>query len=407
MNPAEIADYEWLTGKEAASELLDLADRDEPLHVTTARLRKRHSAARAHLLIEQVKLRQRGGAKFERADSMFFTRLGLEQATDQWVAAYKARRFAAVCDEGPIADLCCGIGGDLLALARVADTVGVDRDSSLSHLARSNISANNCQAAVEIADVDGFDASRFTAWHLDPDRRPQGRRTTAVEWSSPGIETIDRLLAQSPHAAIKLAPAAEVPPDWTGHCELEWISRDRECRQLVAWHGALAAKPSKHTATALSPDGQSATSFTGEPISNMSFAELDQYLIEPDSSVLAADLCGALAQLHGLSAVSAGIAYLTGPEPVDSPLLASFSVEEVLPLDLRKVGEALRERRIGRLEIKKRGVEHDPQQVRKQLRLAGDNQATLVLTKLHGKHAAILAHRIGAGSPVPPLNTQP
>lgn len=406
-SPAELADYEWLTGEEAAGELLDLAGRDEPLHAATAQLRKRHSAARAHLLLELVELRARGRAKFERANSMFITRLGLEQATDQWLAGYKARRFAAASSAGQIADLCCGIGGDFLALAEVAAAVGVDRDPISGHLALANVSANGNPAAVEVTDVDEFDVSRFAAWHLDPDRRPQGRRTTSVEWSSPGTDTIDRLLTQSPHAAIKLAPAADIPPGWTDRCELEWIGRDRECRQLVAWHGVLAAKPGKHTATALSPDGRSATSFSGEPNCEMPFADLDQYLYEPDSAVLAADLSGALAEEFGLSAVSAGIAYLTGPWPIDSPLLACFAVEEVLPLDLRKVGEALRERRIGRLEIKKRGVEHDPQLVRKQLRLDGDNEATLVLTKLRGKHTAILAHRNEIPAPFPTFNSRP
>jgi len=406
-NPAELADYEWLTGEEAADELLDLAGRDEPLHVATARLRKRLSAARAHLLIEQVELRRRGRAKFEQVDSMFFTRLGLEQATDQWVAGYKARRFAALGSDDPIADLCSGIGGDLLALAETASAVGVDRDPILGHLALANVASHDNRAAVEVADVDEFDASRFAAWHLDPDRRPQGSRTTAVEWSSPGIETIERLLTQSPYAAIKLAPAADVPLSWTGRCELEWISRDRECRQLVAWHGALAAKPGKRTATALSKDGRTARSFTGEPNCEIPFADLDLYLFEPDSALMASGLSGALAQDYGLAAISPGIAYLTGPHSVDSPLLNSFVVEEVLPLDVRKVGEALCERRIGRLEIKKRGVDHDPQLVRKQLRLEGENEATLVLTKLHGKHAAILAHRNEVPAPVPALKSHP
>jgi hypothetical protein len=110
--------------------------------------------------------------------------------------------------------------------------------------------------------------------------------------------------------------------------------------------------------------------------------------------VLAAHLVGILAGEHGLSAVSAGIAYLTGPAAIDDPALACFEVEEVLPLDLRQVAGHLRERRIGRLEIKKRGVEHDPAIVRKQLNLAGDEAATLFLTKLGGKHAAIVARRI-------------
>ena len=49
------------------------------------------------------------------------------------------------------------------------------------------------------------------------------------------------MLARNANAAIKLAPATKLPPDWIARCELEWISRDRECRQLVAWHGNLAA----------------------------------------------------------------------------------------------------------------------------------------------------------------------
>jgi len=182
-NPAELADYEWLTSEVAAGELRDLAGRDEPLHVATTRLRKSHSAVRAHLLIEQIELRRRGGAKFERADSMFFTRLGLEQATDQWVAPLKAKRFAALFNEGPVADLCCGIGGDLLALAEVATAVGVDRDPNLAHLALANITAHGQRASIVVVDVDEFDVGQFAAWHLDPDRRPQGRRTTAVEWN--------------------------------------------------------------------------------------------------------------------------------------------------------------------------------------------------------------------------------
>ena len=112
----------------------------------------------------------------------------------------------------------------------------------------------------------------------------------------------------------------------------------------------------------------------GEP---QSYAvDVDQYLFEPDPAVLAAKLTGILAAEHNLSAVSAGIAYLTGPNPIDDPALSCFAVEEVMPLDLRKVAGHLRERKIGRLEIKKRGVDHEPAIVRKQLHLNGDNEAT-------------------------------
>jgi hypothetical protein len=121
---------------------------------------------------------------------------------------------------------------------------------------------------------------------------------------------------------------------------------------------------------------------------------LHEYLYEPDPAVLASHLTGALAAELDLSAVSAGIDYFTGPAAIHDPALACFAVEEVLPLDLRHLARHLRERHVGRLEIKTRGVEHDPQAVRRQLKLAGNESATLLLTKLNGKHAAILAQRV-------------
>ncbi len=139
---------------------------------------------------------------------------------------------------------------------------------------------------------------------------------------------------------------------------------------------------------------QSAASFVGDPNEAMTFATLDRFLFEPDAAILAAHLGGALARENGFSAVSAGIAYLTGPQAAESPFFSCFEVDCVLPLDLRKIDDALGERKIGQLEIKKRGVEHNPEAVRRKLHLAGDESATLFLTKLGSKHAAILAHRI-------------
>jgi DNA-binding SARP family transcriptional activator len=51
---------------------------------------------------------------------------------------------------------------------------------------------------------------------------------------------------------------------------------------------------------------------------------------------------------------------------------------------------ALRERGIGRLTIKKRGVAVAPEQLRSRLALRGDAEATLVLTRVAGKGTALL-----------------
>ncbi len=101
-----------------------------------AELREALSANRVHLILEQVQLREKAREKFPQADRMFFTPLGLQQATDAWIAAYKAGRFAR---GEPVADLCCGIGGDLMALAARGPVQGVDRDPATAILAEANV----------------------------------------------------------------------------------------------------------------------------------------------------------------------------------------------------------------------------------------------------------------------------
>jgi hypothetical protein len=400
----DLADYEWLTGREAGAILAELAADKTPLLTTITRLRSRLTVTQAHLLIEQTELRRRATAKFTQAHQMFFTRLGLEQATDEWTARYKASRFTTQraglsSSNAPslTADLCCGIGGDLIALFENGPTIGVDHDPIAAHFATINSGAN-----VRTMDVNTFDLNSVTAFHIDPSRRPGtrhgsrvSRRTTSLEWSEPNLATIDQLLAQVPNAAIKLAPACEVPSDWTTRCELEWISRDRECRQLVAWHGDLALAPGHHRATILpAACGLAPRTITGHQKQPIPIIDKpNRYIFDIDPAVLAAKLKGVLAAEHNLTALSAGSTYLTGDQPVADPALTCFQVEHVIPFRPDKVAKHLRAHNIGQLEIKKRGLDLDPNKLRRDLKLRGNNAATLLITLIAGRPTAILAHR--------------
>jgi hypothetical protein len=395
------ADYEWLVSSQAAKILDDLPHREETVLKAASRLRKQLSPARVHLVLEQVELRKRAVAKFPFADRMFFQATWLEQATDAWTADYKALRFA---NRGHVADLCCGIGGDLLSLAARGSVVGVDRDEIAACLAAANA---RTALAASVADrvslrvdaAESFDVGDYAAWHLDPDRRRVGKRTSAPEWSSPKLETVERLLESSPHAAIKLAPAASVPTSWIELTEQEWISRDRQCRQLVAWHGELARRPGECRATVLAADGTVMGSVFGQPDVPIPIAaRLGGYLYEPDSAVLAAHLTGVIARQHGLLRVSAGVAYLTTDQAVRDPLLVCFEIEDQLPIEKGRLATYFRERGIGILEIKKRRVDIDPEKLRRELKLRGDRSATLVLMPCNGRQIAVVARRCDPGS---------
>jgi hypothetical protein len=121
-----------------------------------------------------------------------------------------------------------------------------------------------------------------------------------------------------------------------------------------------------------------------------------RYVFEPDLSVLAARLTGALAQRYALEALAPGTAYLTGDRQVGNPLVACYEVDDVLPFDRRRVRRLLANRRIGHLSVKKRGVDIDPRHVAKELRCRGDRSATLLLTRIGETVTAIVARSVPA-----------
>lgn len=388
--------YRWLIGDEADAWLrkvaADLAGRP-PLPSTVRTLRTQLGIERSSLVLEQIELRAKAREKFTRAEDIFFTRRGLEQATDEPLASYKAQRFAA---HSEVADLCCGIGGDAMALSQDHSAHLLDRDEVSLLLAAANVQrSGGIIGKTTAADVDSGHVAEVSAWHIDPDRRSSGRRTSRVELGAPGVETIDILRSVCVDAAIKLAPAADVPQHWPKDCQREWIETRGECRQQVTWFGRLAEEPGISTATVIDAQGE-ACSYSGQPDKVLSFAgQVSAYLFDPSPSLMAAGLAGSLAEALELVALAPQSMYFTGERALEHPYLQTFAVEQVLPLDVRKLRSWFQARGVGRLEIKKRGVDIMPESLREKLALAGDEAATLIVTKVRDQARAIVCRRCG------------
>lgn len=390
-----LEDYRWLTSPEAAPLLSELQQKLTSAGQVDVRLaaslRKSQTVKRTHLLLEQVELRSRARDKFADPSGMFFTRKGLEQCTDEVLADYKAARFP---QGQPVVDLCCGIGGDALAVARRGSVVAWDADPITAHFAACNLRLAE-QADVIAQRADAAAVQNAAAWHIDPDRRAGGERTIELSDYEPGPEFLQELLRANPQGSMKIAPAAQVDAsDWPA-CEREWLGSRGECRQQVLWFGDLARESGQHVATVVSP--HQATSFVGSadvPLNPAS--EILGYIYEPDATVLAAHLAGAMAAEQQLSAITAGGGYLTADQSVSHPLLAAFRVRDVLSYDLRKLKTYCREHHLGQLEIKKRGVELQPHFVRRQILGIGDQAAVIFITPFSGHVKAIVAERIGS-----------
>lgn len=89
-----------------------------------------------------------------------------------------------------VADLCCGIGGDAIALARAGIRVlAVDRDPVTAAVARENAEALGLTRLVEVreADVTEVDVSGCDAVFVDPARRGGRGRIFDPEAYSPPL----------------------------------------------------------------------------------------------------------------------------------------------------------------------------------------------------------------------------
>ena len=411
---ANFDDYAWLTGDAAADAALTAFAADSRTELQQLNeLRKSLSPERARLIVEQIALRRRAVTKFgSLAARMFFTPTQLEQATDREIAAYKAERFHRAGEGRLVHDYCCGIGGDLMAFAARGLAVGWELSPIARLLAEKNIAAaadanigdGEVKGSVREADVTDLTPADNDMWHVDPDRRSDGRRSTTLEHHSPGPDVIDRWRSVAPDGAVKLAPASEPPESWQREGELEWITSHRECRQLVVWFGGLAASSSQRRATALIPNhsddaihaAPTAASFIGAPgHSCPATDEPQRFIYDPDPAIIAAHLLGAIANHYGLRSLGAGGAYLTGDQEVTDPLLSSFEVEESMPLRTAAVAQWLAARQVGCVEVKKRGVTTNPEKFRRDLKLRGENEATVILTRAGKRQLAIIARRLG------------
>jgi hypothetical protein len=347
-----------------------------------------------HLVLTQLQLQERAVSRFRRARQMYWTNRSLQQATDDVVAAYKAGRFP----EGEaVIDLCCGIGGDLLALAQRGPVLGVDSDPVLACLAAENLRQQSAHNGwVGCGDACQLSVLPQVAVHLDPDRRSGERRSVTLSLHRPGPALMARLAAHPTGLALKLSPAADASEPLLAAAELEWIGHHRQCHQLVAWFGPLARNPQQRVATVLDAQGQAHRLTATELPSLLQTADVGRVLVEPQPCVLAAGLAAVVAERHRLCALTAGGGYLTGDDGVTDAWATCFQVLDVIPFRLKRVQAWLKQRGIGRVEIKKRGVSIDPAQLLRVLRPKGDECATVILASLGRRTVAILARRLVA-----------
>jgi SAM-dependent methyltransferase len=350
-------------------------------------LRDHATPEQAAAAMTQVKLRRKAIDKFgSQAAALYFLPDALEQATRQRVARHRAARVA-MAEPSSVLDLGCGIGGDLIAFASTGLTVaGVEKDPLRAAIADANLKALGLAGAVAVADGTSLDLAGFGIVFLDPARRNARGRTFNPDDFVPPWSFVETLFHRP--SCVKLAPGLphSMVPDGV---EAEWVSDDGDLKEVSLWSSYLATV--NRRATLIHATGMASITDEDDP-GTAEVTAPRRFLYEPDDAVIRAGLVTAVAALTEGSLLDSHIAYVTSDNEIATPLARGFEVAEVLPFHEKQLRAALRERNIGTLTIKKRGVDVIPEVLRKRLALNGDETATIVLTRCEGKGVALLVN---------------
>ena len=330
----------------------------------------------ARALVELVKARRVASRKMkpEVANRWWVDNEAAQQATPEAVAQWRAKHLAAL-GVGRVADVTCSVGTELHSMyAAGLDVVGSDLDLARLRMAKHNVP----QVGLFCSDAT-LPATTADVVVADPARRNSSGRISSLADVVPSVDDLRSAYGDGTEFAIKCAPGIDFDDvqEWAGMIDV--VSVDRQVKEACVYSRGLAAPASGLLRRAVVMRG-AAEPFvvTSDMDDEVIEAEPGKYIIDPDGAIVRAGLVRHYAAAHGLWQLDRRIAYLTGDTVPAGE--RGFRVLEQVPT--KKLRGALAARGVGKLEILVRGVDVDPDVLRKKLKLKGKAEATVVITRI-------------------------
>lgn len=372
---ADVAYLDSAPGRAALAEVgaLELSDRT---HLADLGRVRAVFGDRSSALVETTMLRRRAAGKLDDPARWLLTDEALQQATATAVARHRAQRLTG----RTVHDVTCSVGAELDVLTAVCPvTVGSDLDPVRLAMARRNVPGAHLLRADALTPVTRAGAGVVTL--ADPARRAGGRRRHDPAALLPPLP--DLLTAHAGRdLVVKCAPGLDFGAlEFTG--EVEVTSLDGAVREACLYSPGLAEPGVRRRASVLhtGPGGAvRAQTYTDAEPGDVDPAAPGQYIVDPDGAVVRAGLVRQYAARHGLWQLDPQIAHLTGdrlpPGVRGHRILARTTVKDkALRAELTRLGA-------GSAEILVRGVQIDPDVLRRRLRLRGDRSLSVVITRI-------------------------
>ncbi|EGD56928.1 THUMP-like domain-containing protein [Gordonia neofelifaecis] len=345
----------------------------------------------APALVETVRTRRKASSKLLHADRILASDTALQQATAAPVAAHRAADIAARHPGAVVHDVTCSIGSELMALTTtdgISGAIGSDLDPVRLAMADHNLSLDgerrrpwllaraDALAPVSEADVVIADPAR---------RNARGRTFKLDELDPPLLELLSVYAGRQ--LVVKCAPGL----DYRLLCDrfgfdgqVQVVSLDGGVREACLW--SESPRPARR-ATVLRT-GTDAYEVTSDDPDELDPAGVGEWIVDPDGAVVRAGLVRHYANRHGLRQLDPQIAYLTGDHV--PPGERGFRVIDQLGVSEKVLRGALAAHDCGSLEILVRGLDIDPDKLRKRLKLKGSRPLAVVLTRIGRTGTAFL-----------------
>ncbi len=256
----------------------------------------------------------------------------------------------------------------------MADVVGVDRDEVHAVCAR-----HNSGRPVVVADVaDVRLGAEVAAVFIDPARREGDRRGG----SRPPLSWCTSLPVE--RISVKAAPGIDrsvVPIGW----ETEFIAAGRDLKDATLWSPAWASAESRATVL---PGGETLVHDPGTV--DAPVRAPGRFLLDPSPAVTRAGAVADLARQLDAWQIDPMIGFLSADHRLVTPFGRSMMVEASLPFGVKPLAAELRRLDIGAIDIRRRGLAGDVDDLRRRLRPRGHRRATVVLTRVSDQPWAMI-----------------
>ena len=261
---------------------------------------------------EQIRARLKAKSKlpewFEAEGLLYPGRVSVEQSSSEALARYKAKWVQGQT----MVDLTGGMGVDCFYLSQHFKTAHyVERQETLAALAKYNF--ETLQATqVSCHHQDSLDFLKSSNQHfdliyIDPARRAEGNRKVAgFEDCEPNLISLMPLLrARAEKVMIKASPMLDIKKaisDLGGVAEVHVIADRNEVKELLFIDsGAHLEAPPVHCVN-LNPQGEEVFHFDfgQESRTEVSYSTVQEYLYEPNATLLKAGAFRSVASTYGL-----------------------------------------------------------------------------------------------------------